>query len=215
MSRPMTWVSTVMTRPLERRLAYTSTPTPVTNIASVESMNGAPRIAPTPMACAASELSVPANRIAMSGIMVSGRAVPTAASTLPTAPSARLSLCPNHSIPFVKSSAAIRMTTSATASSSNCMALGAQVLRRVRQQRNVARALERYGQLALVFGTGARLATWLDLGALRQVAAQAVDLLVVDQHGLVGAEGAHLPAAPVAIHVIALLAACSARGHVS
>ncbi len=51
-----------------------STATPVTNIASVESMNGAPRIAPTPTPCDASE--PPPKRIAMIGIIVSGSAVP-------------------------------------------------------------------------------------------------------------------------------------------
>ena len=47
----------------------------------------------------------------MIGIIVSGRAVPTAARTDPTAPSARPSLWPNHSMPFVNSSAPSRMTT--------------------------------------------------------------------------------------------------------
>ena len=58
----------------------------------------------------------PATRIAMIGIIVSGSAVPTAASTDPTAPSASSSFRPNHSIPFVNSSAPSRMTTKATAS---------------------------------------------------------------------------------------------------
>ena len=88
-----------------------STATPVTNMASVDSMNGAPRMAPVPMACEVS--GSPPNstgpRMAMTGISVSGMAVATAARTLPTAPSARFSLWPNHSIPLVNSSAAIRM----------------------------------------------------------------------------------------------------------
>ena len=50
----------------------------------------------------------------MTGISVSGIAVATAARTLPTAPSARFSRWPNHSMPFVNSSAAIRMTASET-----------------------------------------------------------------------------------------------------
>ncbi len=50
----------------------------------------------------------------MTGISVSGMAVATAARTLPTAPSARFSLWPNHSMPFVKSSAATRMIASET-----------------------------------------------------------------------------------------------------
>src|SRR5436190_14211452 len=87
------------------------TATPVTNIARVESMNGAPRIAPTPIPCDAS-VPDPAT-IAMIGIMVSGRAVPTAASTDPTAPSASSSFRPNHSIPFVNSSAPTRMIANA------------------------------------------------------------------------------------------------------
>ena len=73
-------------------------------------MNGAPRMAPTPTACDDSPV---ANRIAMIGIIVSGRAVPTAASTEPTAPSASSSLRPNHSMPLVKSSAPRRMMSSA------------------------------------------------------------------------------------------------------
>ena len=48
----------------------------------------------------------------MTGIRVSGIAVATAARTLPTAPSARFSRWPNHSMPFVNSSAAIRMIAS-------------------------------------------------------------------------------------------------------
>ena len=84
------------------------TATPVTNMASVASMNGAPRIAPTPTSCDDSPV---ANRIAMIGIIVSGSAVPTAASTDPTAPSASPSLRPNHSMPLVNSSAPSRMMT--------------------------------------------------------------------------------------------------------
>ena len=51
--------------------------------------------------------------MAITGMSVSGIAVATAARTLPTAPSARLSRCPNHSIPFVKSSAPTRISPSA------------------------------------------------------------------------------------------------------
>ena len=67
-----------------------------------------------PMACDVS--GSPPNstgpRMAMTGISVSGMAVATAARTLPTAPSARFSRWPNHSIPLVNSSAAIRMIAS-------------------------------------------------------------------------------------------------------
>ena len=62
----------------------------------------------------------------------------------------------------------------------------------------------RDGQLALVPGARAGLAARLDLGALGQVAAEAVDLLVVDGDGLVRAERAHLAAAAVTIEVVAL-----------
>jgi hypothetical protein len=57
--------------------------------------------------------------------------------------------------------------------------LRAQVLRRVRKERDVPGALEGDCQLALVPGARTGLAARLDLGALGQVAAEAVDLLVV------------------------------------
>ena len=66
------------------RQENTTTATAVTTIAMVASMNGAPRMAPMPMS---SDASVPVNRMAMIGMSVSGSAVPTAARTLPTAPS--------------------------------------------------------------------------------------------------------------------------------
>ena len=56
-------------------------------------------------------------------------------------------------------------------------------------------------------GAGAGLAARLDLGALGEVAAEAVDLLVVDRDRLVGAEGADLPAPAIAVVVVALLRA--------
>src|SRR3954447_9486866 len=111
MSWARTVVSTGISSRIGRRRATARTATPVTNIASVASMNGAPRIAPTPTPCDVAE--PPPVRIAMIGIIVSGRAVPTAASTDPTAPSASSSFRPNHSIPFVNSSAPIRITTNA------------------------------------------------------------------------------------------------------
>ncbi len=89
------------------------TPMPVTNMASVESMNGAPRMAPTPTSLV--EAPPSPKPIAMIGIIVSGRAVPTAARTEPTAPWASSSLRPNHSMPLVNSSAPTRMTTNAIA----------------------------------------------------------------------------------------------------
>ena len=111
MSWTRTPVSTSIRVSVARRLRNAITPTPVTNIASVESMNGAPRIAPTPTSWAAS-LPLP-KMIAMTGIIVSGSAVPTAASTDPTAPWARFSLRPNHSMPLVNSSAPSRITRNA------------------------------------------------------------------------------------------------------
>ena len=91
----------------------TTTVTPSTTIASVVSMNGAPRIAPVPIS---SPVSWP-DRIATSGSNVSGRAVPTAASTDPTAPSDNPKPSPIHSMPFVNSSAPARMTISDAARS--------------------------------------------------------------------------------------------------
>src|SRR6478672_10054407 len=82
---------------------------------------------------------------------------------------------------------------------------GSEVLGRVGQQGDVPGTLEGDRQLALVTGAGAGLAARLDLGALGQVAAEAVDLLVVDLRGLVGAERADLATAAIAIEVIALL----------
>src|SRR3954447_7693780 len=86
-----------------------------------------------------------------------------------------------------------------------------EVLRRVREQSDDARPLQGHGQLALVLGAGAGLAARLDLRPLREVAAEAVDLLVVDRDRLVGAERADLAAAPVAVVVVSLLG--SGRRH--
>src|SRR5436309_15435667 len=92
---------------------------------------------------------------------------------------------------------------------------GPQVLRRVRQERDVSGALERDGEFPLMTGARAGLAARLDLGSLREVAAEAVDLLVVDQDGLVGAERADLAAAAVPKVVVALLGAGGRRHRVS
>src|SRR4029079_2422362 len=82
---------------------------------------------------------------------------------------------------------------------------GPEVLGRVREQGDVARALERDGQLALVSRAGPRLASRLNLGAFGQIAPEAVDLLVVDLLGLVRAERADLSATAISIEVVALL----------
>jgi hypothetical protein len=55
--------------------------------------------------------------MATTGIMVSGNAVPTAASTLPTAPCPRLRRPPRISIALVKSAAATTIAPSASANS--------------------------------------------------------------------------------------------------
>src|SRR5436190_22235014 len=111
MSCARTAVSTGMSSARSRRRPTQSTAAPVMNMASVESMNGAPRIAPTPTPWEASE-PAPVT-IAMTGIIVSGSAVPTEARTDPTAPSASSSFRPNHSMPLVNSSAPARITKNA------------------------------------------------------------------------------------------------------
>ena len=100
--------------------AKMNTATATTTIASVVSMNGAPRIAPTPMS---SPAACP-DAIAMIGRSVSGSAVPTAASTEPTAPSDRPKPSPTHSTPFVNSSAPAKITNNETTSSAQSIWLG-------------------------------------------------------------------------------------------
>ena len=187
-----------------------STATPVTNMANVASMNGAPRMAPT--LTAARCLATRRRRWQSIGIMVSGRAVPTAARTDPTAPSASSSLRPNHSIPFVNSSAPSRITTkeiandesgppSVTAAGTSRARLpigpSASVPHGITADQG-RRCSGEYGSrgddprlrlsaadsLTLVTGTGPGLAPGLDLGPLRQVAPEPVHFLVVDLGGL-------------------------------
>jgi hypothetical protein len=62
------------------------------------------------------------------------------------------------------------------------------VLGGVRQQRDVARPLQGNGERPLVTSAGAGLAAGLDLAALREVAAQSGDVLVVDVADLIDAE---------------------------
>src|SRR5688500_12035767 len=99
---------------------------------------------------------------------------------------------------------AAKPPTSIRSPASTARGLGAEVLGCVREQGHVAGALQGDRQLALVAGAGAGLAARLDLGPLREVAAEAVDLLVVDERGLVGAERADLAATSVAVEVVAL-----------
>ena len=83
-------------------------------MASVVSMRGAPRMAPTPISFPA---SFPTST-AISGRTVSGRAVPIAARTLPTTPSDSPKRSPTHSMPFVNSRAPPRITAKLTTSPS-------------------------------------------------------------------------------------------------
>jgi hypothetical protein len=70
-------------------------------------MNGAPRIAPSPIS---SPWALLPRKMAIIGMIVSGIAVPTAAKMLPVAVSASPSLRPSHSMPFVNTSQLSRMT---------------------------------------------------------------------------------------------------------
>ena len=81
---------------------------PTRNMAIVESMKGAPSMAPTPTS-SLTFAELPAN-IATRGTIVSGRAVPTAANMLPVTPSENFSLLPRDSMALVNISAAITMT---------------------------------------------------------------------------------------------------------
>src|SRR4051794_2014659 len=95
--------------PVWRRLAKPSADAAMTSIATVDSMKGAPTIAPI----ATCSPSAPASTATM-GMTDSGRAVPTAAITLPTAPSPRLSRWPAHSTAFVNSTAPAMISTKET-----------------------------------------------------------------------------------------------------
>ena len=87
----------------------------ITSIASVASTNGAPMIAPIAISTAS---SLPPPLISATiGMIDSGSAVPTAASSAPTAPSPRLRRCPSHSTALVKPIAPATMSTNAPSSS--------------------------------------------------------------------------------------------------
>src|SRR5438128_2392386 len=90
------------------------------SMTSVPSMNGAPRIAPTPIS---SPSAVFVNTIATMGMSVSGVAVPNAARMLPVAPWLSFSLTPSHSTPFVKTSAPARIRAKAPTISATSRAL--------------------------------------------------------------------------------------------
>ena len=77
---------------------------------SVESISGAPRMAPTPISWLT--LAVPVvEKIASKGTKVSGKAVPTAAKSEPVTPSEIPSFSPRCSSALTKTSAAIRIST--------------------------------------------------------------------------------------------------------
>ena len=85
----------------------TITVRPPTNMASVESMNGAPRMAPSPIFSPSSALP---RKMAMMVMMVSGIAVPTAARMLPVAHSEMPRRRPSHSMPLTNISQLNSMT---------------------------------------------------------------------------------------------------------
>src|SRR5919199_2311767 len=108
-SRLVVLLSMTISPPLFLRPRKTRAATPTMNMASVARRNGAPRIAPMPISLAASAALPPSRAApirATTGIMVSGRAVPTAASTLPTAPWLRFIRSPSISTALVNSAAA-------------------------------------------------------------------------------------------------------------
>src|SRR5438045_3318564 len=93
------------------------------------------------------------------------------------------------------------------------------VLGGVREERHVARALERRGEHPLMLGAGAALAARVDLAAIADVATDAAHLFEVDLLDLVHAERADLAARPprsaetrpVAAAIIATAIARAAR----
>lgn len=84
----------------------------------------------------------------------------------------------------------------------------ADVLGRVRQEREVPRALDGGGEGSLVLGTGTGLAASFDAGAVRNKPAKEADVLVVDDLDVIGAHDTD--AAPAA--EAARLAIVSGRG---
>lgn len=86
------------------------TAAPIKKIDRVDSIKGAPRIAPTPISSLWLDKLFP-EMMARSGTMVSGSAVPTAANSEPVTPCERRSLWPRCSSALVKISAAMRMMT--------------------------------------------------------------------------------------------------------
>ena len=104
------------TRPCKPRPPTTASA--IKAVDSVDSISGAPRMAPTPISSFTDALAVPLSS-ASRGTMVSGRAVPTAANREPVTPSEIPSLSPRCSSALVKSSDAMRITSSIAAINSN------------------------------------------------------------------------------------------------
>src|SRR5438132_2618250 len=137
------WAASTWSVSRLRRARNAIAVTPMSSMTRVPSMNGAPRIAPTPIS-SASALFV--KRIATTGMSVSGVAVPSAARMLPVAPSLIRSLIPSHSTPFVKTSAPTRIRTKAPTMNAAsigftvCSRLGGRLRRRdARDGRGAAR----------------------------------------------------------------------------
>ncbi len=63
-----------------------------------------------------------------------------------------------------------------------------------RQECDIARALDGYRYRALVTGASAKLAAWLDLSALTDVASESSEILVINVSDVIGAVLAHLAA---------------------
>src|ERR687889_2734415 len=118
-SLPTVATSTRSLVPWSLRRRKKSVETPTTNMARVASMNGAPSIAPIPISAPSSDASPvrTGSRMATMAIMLSGKAVPTAARRLPTAPWRSPRRPPSISIAFVKKAAPRRIATSATTNS--------------------------------------------------------------------------------------------------
>src|ERR671928_800326 len=79
----------------------------------------------------------------------------------------------------------------------------------IRQQRQLARPFEGRGEPALMLGTGAGLAARLDLAALREEAAQARRILVVDALHVVNTEAADAATATIRSPLTPPLAPCA------
>jgi hypothetical protein len=86
---------------------------PTTNMASVARRSGSPRIALTPLFRCSSwgPYHIKAPKMATIGIMGSGRAVPTAASTLLTTPCPQPNRSPNISMELVNREAVAKIVT--------------------------------------------------------------------------------------------------------